>query len=104
MSLGNPYKKRFLKTQDGFKIFLIDGERLRKKHIEFTEGTNFMVQKYVPKNEIWIDENLKSKPKDLLAVVKHEVFEVIKMQKGMSYEKAHGLANKMEKKFRNKKT
>jgi len=100
--LSNPFKKRFYKTEQGFKIFLVDGERLRKKHIEFTEGTNFKVVRYVPKGQIWIDENLKSKPADMKAVIKHEVFEVLKMQKGMTYNKAHLLANRMEKKYRNK--
>jgi hypothetical protein len=93
---GNPFRKKFYKKISEFKIFLVDGELLKKKHIEFTEGTNFLVAKYVPKNEIWIDKYDKNIP----AVIKHEVFEVLKMKKGMSYNKAHLLANKMEKKYR----
>jgi hypothetical protein len=95
--LSNPFHKRFYKTEQGFKIFLVDGEKLKKKHIEFTEGSNYLVVKYIPKDEIWIDKYDKNIP----AVIKHEVFEVLKMQKGMTYNKAHLLANRMEKKYRN---
>ena len=100
----NPYHKKYLKTVQDFKIFLVDGQRLRRVHIEFVEGTNFMVKKYVPAGEIWIDDNLKAKPKDMAGVILHEVFEVGQMKKGLSYEKAHRAANRKEKSWRLKNT
>lgn len=84
------------------KIYLIDGNKVRKDHIEFTMGGHGYVYDYVPIDEIWIDENLKSKPDDMEATIKHEVFEVRKMRdEGLDYEAAHELANKIEESERN---
>lgn len=99
MLSSNPYRKVFYKALSGIKIYLVDGERVKKKHIEFTEGSNGLVVNWIPKNEIWIDRNDKNRA----AIIKHEVFEVLKMKKGMTYKKAHRLANIVEKKYRNKK-
>ncbi len=97
------YGKEFLRNTndigpgDNFKIYLVDGNKVRNDHIEFTMGGHGYVYDYVPKDEIWIDENLKSKPDDMEATIKHEVFEVHKMRdEGMDYETAHNLANDIE--------
>lgn len=90
--------KKYHSTVEGLKIYLVPGERIKLSHIEFVEGGNGYRYKWIPKNEIWIDNVFKGK--NLQAIIKHEVFEVKKMAKGMSYEKAHGLANKEEKKYR----
>ena len=66
-------------------------------------GGHGYVYDYVPKDEIWIDENLKDKPDDMEATIKHEVFEVRKMRdEGLTYEQAHELANNIEKRERQK--
>jgi hypothetical protein len=84
------------------KIYLVDGEAVRCDHIEFTMGGHGYVYDYIPKNEIWIDENLKDKSDDMEATIKHEMFEVRKMRdEGLTYEEAHELANAMEKEVRN---
>jgi len=95
-----PFRKKYLKTVDGLKIYLVNGERLRLKHIDFTEGTNGYVKSYCPKDEIWIDDIFSHKPREIKAIIIHEVAEVKRMKKGMSYEKAHGQANVIEKKYR----
>lgn len=95
-------RKEFLREKDGFKIYLVDGEAVRKDHITFTMGGHGYVYDYIPKNEIWIDENLKDKPADMEATIRHELFEIKKMRdEGLSYEEAHELANAMEKEVRN---
>lgn len=95
------YNTQPLRTQDGFNILLVDGEAVRKDHIEFTMGGNGYAYDWIPNNEIWIDENLSEKPEDMEATIKHEIFEAKKMRdEGLSYEEAHELANEMEKKER----
>jgi hypothetical protein len=89
--------------KDRLKIYLVDGNFVRKEHIEFTMGGHGYVYDYIPKDEIWIDENLKQKPDDLAATIKHEIFEVRKMRdEGLSYDEAHELANDMEEQERAK--
>jgi hypothetical protein len=95
------YNTQPLRTQDGFNILLVDGEAVRKDHIEFTMGGNGYAYDWIPKDEIWIDENLSEKTEDMEATIKHEIFEAKKMRdEGLSYEEAHNLANEMEKKER----
>ena len=90
--------KRYIKTVDGFKVYTVSGERVKLKHIEFVEGGNGYVYKWIPKNEIWIENVYSKKEQD--AILLHELSEVKKMQKGMNYEKAHNIANNIEKKYR----
>ena len=91
--------------KDRLKIYLVNGNEVRKDHIEFTMGGHGYVYDYVPKDEIWIDENLKSKPEDMEATIKHEVFEVRKMRdEGLDYDTAHELANQVEKEVRQNDT
>jgi hypothetical protein len=95
-------RKELITEEDGFKIYSVDGEAVRKDHIEFTMGGHGYVYDYIPRDEIWIDENLNDKPYDRYATIKHELFEVKKMRdKGLDYEAAHELANGMEEKVRN---
>ena len=95
------YNKSQLRTQDGFHILLVDGEAVRKDYIKFTMGGNGYAYDWIPKDEIWIDENLFDKPADMEATIKHEIFEAVKMRdEGLSYEEAHELANEMERKER----
>lgn len=99
------YRKHFYKTVKGLKVFTVDGERVRRDHIEFTEGGNGYVYNWIPKSEIWIDENMKSKPRDMKAVILHEAVEVFRMKrKRESYPVAHSRANIIESKFRNQLT
>lgn len=94
--------KIFLREAEGLKIFLVDGEQVRKSHIEFVSGGHGYVYDWVPKDEVWIDENQKYKPNDMEATIKHELFEIGKMRdEGLSYDDAHELANAMEKEVRN---
>jgi hypothetical protein len=88
--------------EDRLKIYLVDGNAVRREHIEFTMGGHGYVYPWIPIDEIWIDENLKDKPGDFAATLKHEVFEIRKMRdEGLTYDQAHELANVMEKKERN---
>ncbi len=94
-------RKILLREQEGLKIYLVDGEAVRRDHIEFVSGGHGYVYDYIPKDEVWIDDNQKDKPNDMEATIRHELFEIKKMRdEGLSYENAHELANAMEKEIR----
>jgi hypothetical protein len=94
--------KKYYGTQKGFKIYFVDGAKIRTfYHIDFVEGSNGQVKKYIPRNEIWIDNIFLKKQKEVRAIVLHEITEAVLMRdKRLSYEKAHRIANTKEKRFR----
>lgn len=80
-------------------VYLVDGASIRnKKETSFTIGSHWIVSKFIPKGQIWIDKSLKGIDRNALII--HEIFEIKKMEKGMSYKKAHALATTYEKKIR----
>ena len=93
-------RKRFLKTINGIKIFSVDASKMRKIKTDFTIGSNYLVDKIIPKNQIYIDNKLRGL--DRKAIIKHEVVEVAKMAKGVPYKTAHAYATKIERMFRKK--
>lgn len=83
------------KTKKGLKIWLINGKLVRNAfNIEFTEGGHDKVYKFVPENEIWIDNDLM--PKERKYVILHELYERKLMNKGLTYCKAHRQASRLE--------
>ncbi len=84
------------KTKDNLNIFLIDGNQVRTIYdIEFTEGGHDFVYNYVPKNEVWIDNDLSQSERKY--VILHELFERSLMKnKKMSYNNAHNKASEIE--------
>lgn len=102
-------RQRFLtfsddsKPADRLKVYLVDGNLVRKDHIEFTMGGHGYIYDWIPKDEIWVDENLWEKKDDLNATIHHEILEVRKMRdEGMTYDEAHEFANEKEEEVRNK--
>jgi hypothetical protein len=84
------------------KIFIVDGEAVRNQYsTDFTEGGHWLVYNFIPKGEVWIDNDISvSERKYILA---HEIFEIGAMQKrGLTYDQAHKLASKYEKQLRQK--
>jgi hypothetical protein len=78
-----------------FTIFLVDGRLVRSNFdINFTEGGHDLVYTYVPKNEIWLDNDLS--PGELPFILLHELFERSLMAKGLTYNQAHRHASKLE--------
>lgn len=89
--------KRLLKKYGGgkCKVWIIKGELVRGIFfLDFTEGGHDKVYSFVPKNEIWIDDDLSRK--ELKFVLLHEVYERNLMAKGMSYDDAHRHALQIE--------
>lgn len=78
--------------------------------IQFVEGGHYYVDSYpgykenIPEDELWVDEVFYKTPENFKGIVGHEFKERNNMKyHKMSYDDAHDLSNKAEKKFRSKK-
>ena len=104
--------KKLLEEKDGVKIYSVNGDYIRNSNPgldfdEFVEGGHHYVTsspkyaKNIPEDEIWIDDVHLIKSYDLQAIVLHELVErsLMKDHK-LSYDKAHTVANSIQKAFR----
>jgi hypothetical protein len=68
---------------------------------DYLEGGHGYVYKWVPLNEIWLEDVVENSEKPLILL--HEYTELMLMKyKGMDYDKAHSIASKVEFEHRNK--
>ena len=83
-------------TDEIIKIFLINGEVVRDLYkTDFVEGGHGYVYEWIPKDEIWIDNKLKSK--EIPVIILHEFTERTLMKfKNIPYDRAHLAASKVE--------
>jgi len=88
--------KRLLKKYSGaVKVWVVKGELVRSLYfIDFTEGGHDKVYHFVPKNEVWIDDDIG--PGERRFVLLHELHERHLMSLGWAYFKAHNSASKIE--------
>jgi hypothetical protein len=88
--------KRLLKKYSGrVKVWIIRGELVRSLYfIDFTEGGHDKVYHFVPKEEVWLDDDLS--PGDRKFVLLHELHERHLMSLGWPYFKAHRSASGIE--------
>ncbi|MEK7158954.1 MAG: hypothetical protein AAB575_03515 [Patescibacteria group bacterium] len=92
-------KRKIIKKEKNLTIYLVDGARVRKTlDPSFCFGGHWKVYKYIPKNEIWIDNA--TLPKERKYVIVHETYELKLMKKGMNYNNAHDFATAAEKSAR----
>jgi len=81
-------------TEDA-KTWLVDGRLVRSMFdIDFTEGGHDQVYKFVPKGEVWIDNDVESDERPYILF--HELHERNLMKKGLPYNEAHGDASHLE--------
>jgi len=77
------------------KIWIVSGEAVRGLfYVDFTEGGHGYVYSFIPKNEVWIDDDIE--PDEIKFVLLHELHERRLMSKGMKYDPAHSLSSKIE--------
>jgi hypothetical protein len=89
------HKKLLKKFSRGIKVWIVDGESVRNLFfVDFTEGGHDKVYLFIPKNEIWIDDDLNSR--EVKFVLLHELHERNLMAKGMEYDPAHESSSKAE--------
>jgi hypothetical protein len=76
-------------------VWVVDGRLIRSSfYIDFTEGGHDFVYKFVPKHEIWLDDDLMEKERPY--VLLHELNERQLMSQGWTYDKAHANSSKIE--------
>ncbi len=89
------HKKKLATYQNGLVVWLVRGELVRDFcYTDFTEGGHDYVYKFVPKNEVWIDDDLNAEERSF--VLLHEVHERRLMADGMDYHHAHASASRLE--------
>lgn len=90
------HKKLLKKYSEGeVKVWIVDGELIRGLYfVGFTQGGHDKVYKFVPKNEIWIDDDASQKERKFILL--HEIHERNLMKTGMKYDPAHELSNAIE--------
>jgi hypothetical protein len=92
----------FWGNKDNYRIWIIDGDIVRQKiYKEFLYGGNEQRYLFIPKGEIWIDNDISSEEFDL--TVAHELNERHLMAKfGWTYQAAHDSSLSLELTIRHK--
>ena len=99
-SLAKILYKKQLKTSSEIKVHIVNGELVRDEFfIDFTEGGHDKVYHFIPKGEIWIDDDISKE--EINFVLLHEIHERNLMAKGWNYEKAHTDSSRLEFFYRN---
>lgn len=89
--------KKLLKKYSNkkIKVWIVDGELVRDLFfLDFTEGGHDKVYLFIPKNEIWVDDDINER--EIRYVLLHEVHERNLMAKGMNYDSAHKSSSEIE--------
>lgn len=77
------------------KVWVVNGRTVRDLFfIDFTEGGHGYVYNFIPKDEVWVDDDMSVR--EFKPVLVHELHERKLMMKGMAYEPAHKKANERE--------
>ena len=95
-------KKHYVSLSDPkgkINVFFVSGFAVRSSHkTGFSQGGHGYVYKWIPKDEIWIEDEEREEVAPILA---HEYVEMAMMRDlGIPYEDAHAIASKVEKHFR----
>lgn len=109
--------KKFVRKQDGFKIYAVDGKWIRNNiNIIFGHGGHGYVHEFIPTDEIWVSthhyresqfvkcicktarRNQRVSKKYFDSTVIHEITEFKEMKKGTTFWKAHQIALQEEEK------
>lgn len=94
MPVEHPKLRQIAKV-GSIAVWLVDGKAIRDTlYTDFTEGGHGLVYGWIPKGEIWIDNDVQ--PGERGFVVIHELLEMRLMARGLPYAKAHALASKAE--------
>jgi hypothetical protein len=94
-SRAGVYKQLIGKSPGKPTIWQVHGDKVRKQlKTDFTEGGHGLVYPFIPKNEVWLDDDLGDS--EVKHVLTHELHERNLMRTGMKYNKAHAAASKLE--------
>lgn len=85
---------------NGVQVWFVKGRLVRSCYdIDFTEGGHDYVYEFVPRGEVWIDDDIHDDERGF--VLFHELHERNLMAKGMDYDAAHDDSSRLEKHYRN---
>lgn len=85
---------------NGAQVWFVKGRLVRSVYdIEFTEGGHEHVYEYIPRGEVWIDDDIHESERGY--VVFHELHERNRMADGMDYDTAHAESSRLELHYRN---
>jgi hypothetical protein len=87
-------------VRQGLTIWIVDGSQIRREVFdEFLQGGNDQRYRFVPENEIWIDEATSAE--EMEYALEHELFErQLMKKKAFSYDRAHNEALVVERALR----
>ncbi len=89
------HKKKLKTLKNGLVVWLVRGELVRDYcYNDYTEGGHDKVYAFVPKDEVWIDDDLEETEREI--VLLHEIHERRLMAEGMDYHHAHASAGRIE--------
>ncbi len=92
----------FLRKQEGYKVYLVDGDELIEEHaLKYFWGSHFLYFPWIPKNCIYVRKVGKDMNQtDIEVTIAHEIVEVKGMGYGLNYRRAHNLSELAERCWR----
>jgi hypothetical protein len=89
------HKERLAGYGAGVEVWVVDGELVRDLFfIDFTEGGHDRVYDFVPRGEVWIDDDVV--PGERRFILLHELHERSLMGRGLRYAEAHRRSSTLE--------
>jgi hypothetical protein len=83
------------KLENDVSVWIVNGRLVRSVFdIDFTQGGHEHVYEFIPRNELWIDDDVTDAERAY--VLLHELHERNIMEKGTDYERAHAESSKLE--------
>jgi len=93
------HKKLLHDYSNKVKVWIVRGNLVRSLYfIDFTEGGHDWAYKFVPGNEVWIDDDIK--PRERKYIILHEILERNLMSRGWRYNRAHAFVSRVESYYR----
>lgn len=89
---------RSLGHRDNVTIWLVDGEQIRDRYVDFTMGGSDARYRFIPRGQVWIEVKLSLRDRE--ATIRHELTERKCMLRGAGYDRAHDRANVVERVWR----
>jgi hypothetical protein len=89
------HERLWKKLDSGISVWIVNGRLVRSVFdIDFTEGGHDHVYEFVPRNEVWIDDDIEES--ECAYILLHELHERNRMSVGWTYEKAHADSSRLE--------
>ena len=83
------------KIAPDLSVWLVNGRLVRSLFkVDFTEGGHDLVYRFIPKREIWLDNDVLAMERS--CIILHELYERRLMSQGLSYFQAHRRASRLE--------